>query len=95
MSAAKKLQDEWLLSYAAGALDPGRSLMVSSHLAYHDDLQESVAGIEAIGGSLLESIEGSQFSDRDLDDLLAKLDSASVPEIKPAEAGGRFPEPLT
>jgi putative transcriptional regulator len=95
VSAAKKLQDEWLLSYAAGALDPGRSLMVSSHLAYHDDLQDSVANIEALGGSLLESIESSHVSERALDELLAKLDDSPVPEVKPAASSGRFPEPLS
>ena len=57
MNTANKLQDEWLLSYAAGALNPGRSLMVASHLAYHDDLQKSVSDAEAIGGSLLESMQ--------------------------------------
>ena len=57
MSTAHKLQDEWLLSYAAGALNPGRSLMVASHLAYHDDLQETVADAETIGGILLNSME--------------------------------------
>lgn len=95
MSAAKKLQDEWLLSYAAGALDPGRSLMVSSHLAYHDDLQEAVADAEVIGGSLLESIDQSHVSDAALDQLLSKLDDSPVQEIKPvASSGSRFPEPL-
>ena len=54
MNAAKKLQDEWLLSYAAGALDPARSVMVSSHIAYHDDLQEAVADAETLGGTLLD-----------------------------------------
>ena len=95
MSAAKKLQDEWLLSYAAGALDPARSVMVSTHLAYHDDLQESVANIEAIGGTLLESIDQSSVSEDALDSILSKLDQSSVPEIKPvASNSSRFPQPL-
>ena len=57
MSTAHKLQDEWLLSYAAGALNPGRSLMVASHLAYHDDLQNTVADAEVIGGTLLNAMD--------------------------------------
>jgi putative transcriptional regulator len=95
VNTANKLQDEWLLSYAAGALDPGRSLMVASHLAYHDDLQESVADAEAIAGSLLESMQGTDVPDRVLEQLMARLDDAAVPELKPVISDGtRFPQPL-
>ena len=95
MNAAKKLQDEWLLSYAAGALDPARSLMVSSHIAYHDDLQEAVADAEILGGTLLESIDQSQVSDGALDQLLSRLEDSPVKEIRPeTSASGRTPEPL-
>jgi putative transcriptional regulator len=95
LNTATKLQDEWLLSYAAGALNPGRSLMVSSHLAYHDDLQEAVADAEALGGALLEGLDGSPVSDDALNQLLSKLDDSAVPEISTVGAsGGIFPEPL-
>ena len=95
MNTATKLQDEWLLSYAAGALNPGRSLMVSSHLAYHDDLQEAVADAEALGGALLEGLDGSPVSDDALNQLLSKLDDSAVPEIPAVgTSGGVFPEPL-
>ena len=63
MSAANRLQDEWLLSYAAGNLSHGRSLMVASHLAYHEDMKEIVANAEAIGGVLLDSIDTAAVSD--------------------------------
>jgi putative transcriptional regulator len=95
LNTATKLKDEWLLSYAAGALNPGRSLMVSSHLAYHDDLQEAVADAEALGGALLEGLDGSPVSDDALNQLLSKLDDSAVPEISTVGAsGGIFPEPL-
>ena len=93
MSTAHKLQDEWLLSYAAGALNPGRSLMVASHLAYHDDLQESVANAEAMGGSLLEAMDAAPVSDAVLDQLMSRLNDAMVPEVRSA-ATGQYPEPL-
>jgi putative transcriptional regulator len=79
MSTANKLQDEWLLSYAAGALDPGRSLMVASHIAYHDDLQDAVADAESIGGSLLETIQQSDVNDSILDALMNRLDDTEIP----------------
>ncbi|MCP4002204.1 MAG: transcriptional regulator [Gammaproteobacteria bacterium] len=95
MNTANKLQDEWLLSYAAGALNPARSLMVASHLAYHDDLQESVADAEAIGGALLESMNGIDVPDRVLEQLLSSLGDAAIPEVKPVvSAGSQLPQPL-
>ena len=95
MNAAKKLQDEWLLSYAAGALDPGRSLMVASHLAYHDDLQETVSSVEALGGTLLEAIDETSVSEDALDRLLSRLEESPVQEVRQVRTdSGRFPEPL-
>jgi putative transcriptional regulator len=95
VNTANKLQDEWLLSYAAGALNPGRSLMVASHLAYHDDLQQKVATADAIGGSVLESLQGAEVSDDVLNQLMSRLDDAVVPEIKPvASTSGFLPAPL-
>jgi len=95
VNTANKLQDEWLLSYAAGALNPGRSLMVASHLAYHDDLQKTVADAEAIGGSFLEALKDTDVSDNVLAQLMTQVDSTVVPEVKPiSSAGNQFPQPL-
>jgi putative transcriptional regulator len=95
VNTANKLQDEWLLSYAAGALNPGRSLMVASHLAYHADLQETVATADAIGGSLLESLQEADVSDDVLNQLMSRLDNAAMPEIAPATSTSGFvPAPL-
>jgi putative transcriptional regulator len=95
-STAHKLQDEWLLSYAAGALDPARSLMVSSHIAYHDDLQEAVSDAESIGGALLESMQTADVSDTVLDELMGRLDKLPAPaEVKPVvAANSNYPEPI-
>ena len=95
MNTVHKLQDEWLLSYAAGALDPGRTLMVASHLAYHDELQDAVANAEAIGGSLLEALTAADVSEDKLDELMSRLDDSVVPEVKPVSTtGGEYPQPL-
>jgi putative transcriptional regulator len=95
VNTAKKLQDEWLLSYAAGALDPARSLMVSSHIAYHDDLQEAVADAETLGGTLLETIDNANVSDSALDQILSRLEDGPAQEIRRETSGsGRIPQPL-
>ena len=95
MSAAHKLQDEWLLSYATGNLSHGRSMLVASHLAYHDDMKEIVSDAEAIGGVLLDSIDTATVSDSVLDQVLARLDDEHPPEISDAPTRSKvLPQPL-
>ena len=95
MSTAHKLPDEWLLSYGAGALNFGRSLMVASQVAYHDDLKETVAQAESIGGALLESLRGSDLDHSILERVMDRLDSRDVPLPEtPGGNGGLLPEPL-
>jgi len=93
VNTAHTIQDEWLLSYAAGALSPGRSLLVASHAAYHDDIQEKVADAEAIGGALLDSMIATGVDQRVLERLLGQLDTAPREIAKP-RAAEIFPEPL-
>jgi putative transcriptional regulator len=95
VNTANKLQDEWLLSYAAGALDPARSLLVASHIDYHDDLQEAVSDAETIGGSLLEAMQSEHVSNHVLDELMSRIDDAQGPEIKTAApVDKQYPQPL-
>jgi len=93
VSTAHTIQDEWLLSYAAGALTPGQSLLVASHAAYRDDVKQKLADADAIGGAMLESIGTSDVDRRVLERLLGQLDTAP-PEIVTPRAAEIFPEPL-
>jgi len=92
-TTAHTIQDEWLLSYAAGTLSPGRHLMVASHAAYRDDVQEKVADAEAIGGALLESMGSTDVDQRVLERLLGQLDDTPQ-EIRRPRGTDVFPEPL-
>ena len=84
-----------MLSYAAGALDPARSLLVGSHIGYHDDLQEAVRDAESIGGSLLESMQSAPVSNNVLDKLMSRIDAAQESKIEPvAPVGNQYPQPL-
>jgi len=95
VNKATKLPDEWVLSYSAGALDPARSLLVGSHIAYHDDLQEALYDADAIGGSLLESMQSEHVSNKVLDDLMGRIDDAQHSKIEPVAAvGNQYPQPL-
>ena len=97
-STAHMIQDEWLLSYAAGSLTPGRSLMIASHMSYHDQVRARVADAEAIGGALLESATPASLDDALLENLLSRLDEASppapLPDV-PVKNGTIFPSALT
>ena len=75
------IPDEWLLSYAAGALSEGHAMIVSAHAAYHAEVGQKIADAEAIGGALLEDQDTSALPDGFFDDLMAKLEDEEMPEV--------------
>ncbi len=82
------IPDEWLVSYAAGALTDAQSFLVASHLAYHPSLQGRVSDAEAVGGALLEGLAPAHMSDAAFDEILSRLDTpandeTSGPATKP------------
>jgi len=68
------LEDEWLLSYAAGTLHEGEALMVASHAAYHPALQTRMNDAENLGGALLDDLQPASIQDDAFDNLMAMLD---------------------
>ena len=81
MNTSKKLTDDWLLSYAAGALTEGHSVMVATHLAYHEDLQQTVADAEAIGGALIDELDPAGIPADMLERVLGRIDTDPVQEV--------------
>ena len=75
------IPDEWLLSYAAGALGEAHSMIVSTHAAYHADVSQKIADAEAIGGALLAEQPASTLPDNFFDDVMAKLDDEDTPAV--------------
>jgi putative transcriptional regulator len=75
------IDDEWLVSYAAGALSEAHALVVATHVEYHDELKSKLADAEAIGGGLLEEAEPENISEDMLDNIFAAIeDGASIDE---------------
>ncbi|HUZ72874.1 MAG TPA: ChrR family anti-sigma-E factor [Stellaceae bacterium] len=70
-----------LLTYAAGALGEGLSLVVASHLAFCSDCRDAVAGGELIGGSMLDTIAPETVAGATRERVLAMLGTAG--EIAP------------
>lgn len=95
MNTSKTLTDEWLLSYAAGTLTEGHSIMVASHIAYHEDLQQSVADAEAIGGALMDELDPAEVPGDMLERLLERLDESPAREVQPINGDSHIaPQPL-
>lgn len=91
------LNDEWLVSYAAGALSEAKSLVVATHVAFHPDLKERVAEAEAIGGALLEEKEPVKMNAGALEDILQRIDEDDhtvASEGTPAPRESALPAPL-
>lgn len=88
------LNDEWMLSYAAGALSEAKSLAVATHVAFHPELQEKVADAEAIGGALLDEAEPVRMSAGALEDILLKIEADEDVTAPVAPRESALPAPL-
>lgn len=66
--------DETLLSYAAGSLASGPSLIIAAHLECCAECRLAVARMEAAAGTMLTEIAPAELSAGALDAVLARLD---------------------
>src|SRR5262245_13497526 len=81
--------EELLLDYAAGNLPEGPALVVALHVALYPAARQTVDGLSALGGALLEGEDAPDgFDDAALEATLAKLGAAPV-EPKPQPATPR------
>lgn len=94
MTAHGLIPDEWLLSYAAGALGEAHALVVASHVESHEELRRKVADAEAIGGALIEDIKPAEISVSMFDDLLSQLDGSVPQEEAPQKSFPHMPNVL-
>lgn len=91
------LNDELLLSYAAGSLDEAQSLLVASHLTLCPECRRRLASLEAAGGALFEALDGEDVSEDALDAVLDRLDEPEPPRSAPDRTKtvtGVLPAPL-
>ena len=90
------LTDALLMSYAAGTLEEGFSLVVATHISLCDDCRARFESYEAIGGSLVENTDEVEMTDDALEATFALIDAA--PEMpfyqRSAQNEGVFPTPL-
>ena len=96
--------EDLLLDYASGALPETVAVLVATMLALRPDLRQAVAGMEAIGGYILDEINPVSLSSDAFDDVLARIDAADMPDeisanndnVEPFDAAtiAIVPEPL-
>ncbi len=89
--------DQILADYASGALAPGMSLLVASHLTFSPEGRRRVAELESLAGALM-MVEDAPLPPPSLDQALARLDApAQADEAPPLTTDahpGPFPAPL-
>ncbi len=80
--------DDLLLALAAGNLESGPSLVVSSHVEACEHCQQRTLLLETIGGAMLESLEPALLAPDALTQTLAAIDAPAQPAYEPPTAGG-------
>jgi putative transcriptional regulator len=98
MTVRHHISDEILVSYAAGSLAEGWSLLVATHLALCPHCRVRSRSADAVGGWLLESLEETPVSSGALQSIIARIDRDNSP-LKETKALGSIgpmvlPEPL-
>jgi putative transcriptional regulator len=91
------LPDEFLMAYSAGSLPDAFSLVVASHVSLSDDSRARLEAYDAVGGAVLDRIEGVDTVEGALEATLARI--AGTPRQPVAARPARpvdavFPEPL-
>lgn len=93
-----------LLSYAAGALPHGLSLIVAAHLGVCPRCRDTVKLADSMGSAFMDSSEPVAVNDRALDNVMQRIsapaDEVALPPMAgrhgvPAPLGAMLPEDLT
>ncbi|MDD7911044.1 ChrR family anti-sigma-E factor [Pseudovibrio exalbescens] len=93
------ISDEMLMSYAAGALSEGASLFVASHIHMCKRCAQRVFTAEAVGGALIDELDGVPMSSGSFDDLMLRIENepssdAAMERIESTPDLSHIPEPL-
>ncbi|PTX57650.1 ChrR-like anti-ECFsigma factor [Litoreibacter ponti] len=91
------LNDQLLLSYAAGNLPEAFNLVVATHITMCDECRARLGAFEAVGGVMLQDAvpaSANQLPEVDLDATMARIERGSKDEIRVAAKSGELPAAL-
>lgn len=87
------IPDEWIVSYASGALSEAHALVVATHCHFHPELQQKLDDAENIGAMFMVSNQPAQVSSRLFEEIITEIDSMSATTELPSDQEG-IPYPL-
>ena len=90
------LPDNVLAAYSAGTLPEAFSLVVATHVSLCDECRAAAASFDAVGGAVLEQLEGVNLAPDALAATMALIQQtdAAPAAAEPARAASMFPAPL-
>lgn len=96
LSVKHHLPDAILTAYAAGTLPEAFSLVVAAHVSLCDECRAALAGLDAVGGALLEDIPKADLDENALAATMARIMAAppQPPRTSRPQAASIFPAPL-
>lgn len=78
--------DALLLGLAAGTLDPASALVVGAHVELCTSCSQTLAALEAAGGTLLDRMEPAEIAPDSFSRTLAVIHERPVPPVRPVAA---------
>lgn len=94
MNIRHHLNDQLLMSYAAGNLAEAFSLVVATHVSLCDECRARLEAFETLGGAVMDADDGETLSDDALARVMARLDVPVVVAPDPVRLGRVLPEPV-
>ncbi len=90
------LTDALLMSYAAGTLDEGFSLVAATHISLCDECRARLESFEVVGGALVDGCDAVAMSEDALDATFALIDVQPKEKAlaRTARPSNVFPLPL-
>ena len=86
--------EDILVSYAAGSLPEPHSLVIATHLSLCPDCRRIAAGLDALGGAMLEELSPTLLEPDALEKVMARLDEPAPAAAPPAVSDAVLPAPL-
>lgn len=84
-----------IVDYAAGSLPEGVAMVVACHIEMCRMCRDRVVELEVVGGALLDTIPPIPISNRELEDVMARIDAledavedAAAVAVPPVSVGG-------